>query len=186
MRAVVVYESMYGATHAVAEQIAAGLAPSLKVEVSPVDGADELVRGAGLLVVGGPTHVHGMTSAMSRMSAAEAAEKDDDLELDPALDVDAPGLRDWLGDLPRHDGRRAAAFDTRIDAPAALTGRASKGIARRLRHHAFVLVAEPESFLVDKQGHLLDGELDRARAWGAELASTAVQALAATPTDRAH
>jgi hypothetical protein len=41
---------------------------------------------------------------------------------------------------------RATAFDTRIDAPVALTGRASKGITRMLRHHGFTVVADPESF----------------------------------------
>ena len=75
--------------------------------------------------------------------------------------------------------RRCAAFDTRIDAPAALTGRASKGIAKRLRRCGFDLVAEPESFLVDKHNHLLEGEAERARAWGAALASATVNAHAA-------
>ena len=170
MRAVVVYESMYGNTHVVADHIAAGLRPSFEVVVLSVDDADDgALADADLLVVGGPTHVHGMTSNSSRKAAVEAAEKDDDLELDP--DAEGPGLRDWLGDLTKRDGARAAAFDTRIDAPAALTGRASKGIARRLRKHGFELVADPESFLVDKQNHLLDGEQDRAQAWGASVAA---------------
>ena len=81
------------------------------------------------------------------------------------------------------DGRgargAAAAFDTRIDAPAALTGRASKGIAKRLRRCGFSLVVEPESFLVDKHNRLVDGEEERARAWGAALAATTLGAHAA-------
>jgi hypothetical protein len=52
----------------------------------------------------------------------------------------------------------------------ALTGRASKGVARRLRKLGFTLVDGPQSFLVDKHSHLLDGEADRAEAWGAALA----------------
>lgn len=66
---------------------------------------------------------------------------------------------------------RAAAFDTRIDAPAALTGRASKGIARQLRHHGCPLIAEPESFFVTKDNRLEPDEDTRARCRGASLAA---------------
>ena len=66
--------------------------------------------------------------------------------------------------LPSGDGTAAAAFDTRIDGPAPLTGR-PRGIARRLRDHGFRLVVGPESFLVDKQSRLLAGENERATAW---------------------
>ncbi|MEZ5297611.1 MAG: hypothetical protein R2697_15455 [Ilumatobacteraceae bacterium] len=68
---------------------------------------------------------------------------------------------------------RAAAFDTRADAPEILTGHASHGIAKRLRKHGFELVAEPESFLVDKQNHLVDGEDVRAAEWGEAVAAAA-------------
>lgn len=170
MRAVVVYESMYGNTHTIAERIAAGLRTDLEVEVVPVDGATpEVLAGADLLVVGGPTHIHGMSSHRSRHDAVErASDPSSDLELDP--DAEGEGLRDWFHHLPDLTGTRAAAFDTRVNASPAMTGRASKGIARRLRHHGLQLVRDPESFLVDGDNHLLPGEEDRARDWGAELA----------------
>jgi hypothetical protein len=169
MRALVVYESMFGNTHVVADRVGDGLRSRCETTVVPVaEATAELVADADLLVVGGPTHVHGMTSAMSRKSAVEQAASDDDLELDP--DAEGPGLRDWFDGLPRKARRSAAAFDTRVDASAALTGRASKGIARRLRSHGFRLVTDPESFLVDKQNHLLDGEADRATEWGESIA----------------
>ena len=50
-----------------------------------------------------------------------------------------------------------------------MTGRASHGIARRLRHHRRELIAEPESFLVDQDNELLDGEIERATQWGRRL-----------------
>lgn len=67
MRAVVVYESMYGNTHLIADAIAAGLSARFEVRVVPVSeaGADVL-EGADLVVVGGPTHGHGMSRAVSR------------------------------------------------------------------------------------------------------------------------
>jgi len=170
MRALVVYESMFGNTHTVADHIAAGMGDGVDVAVVPVERATEaMVSAADLVVVGGPTHVHGMSTKTSRSGAKDTAASEDDLELDP--DAEGPGLRDWFHGL---DGKEtaAAAFDTRVDGPAALTGRASKGIARRLRHHGFVLVADPESFLVDSDSHLVAAEDDRAETWGAALAAT--------------
>jgi hypothetical protein len=164
MNAVVVYESMYGNTHAVAEAIADGLggAPVLSVHDPAVS---ERVAGADLLVAGGPTHVHGMTSARTRQGAVDAVHDASHLEPDA---TEAPGLREWLEGLAG-DGR-AAAFDTRADKPEWLTGAASRGIAKRLRRHGYDVVAV-ESFLVtDTEGPLVDGELDRARSGGRELA----------------
>jgi hypothetical protein len=168
MRALVVYESMYGNTRTVAGHIADGLRADYEVTVVPVaEATAELVAGADLLVAGGPTHMHGMSSASSRRTAAKAAAKDgSELRLDP--DAGGPGLRDWLNGLGRRDGL-AAAFDTRINGVAAFTGRASRPIARLLKRHGYRLAAAPESFLVSSQSTLLDGEPDRARRWGMTL-----------------
>ena len=169
MRALIVYESMYGNTHAVADAIGRGLARAGEVSVVPVDRTgDARMDDVDLVVVGGPTHAHGMTRTSTRNAAVEQAAKGDrHLALDP--DAPGPGLREWLESLGRL-GVRSAAFDTRATAPAALTGRASKGIAKRLRQHGARLVADPESFLVDKQNHLQPGEEERAEQWGARLA----------------
>jgi Flavodoxin domain len=170
MRAVVVYESMYGNTHQVAEAIGAGLEPTCSVSVVPVSQVtQESLAGADLVVVGGPTHVHGMSRAATRKSAVEAAGKPGSgLELDP--DAPGPGLREWLASLGRHQAK-AAAFDTRLHGPGALTGRVSKAVARSLRAHGFDMAAKPESFLVTKENRLDPRETDRARAWGSELAA---------------
>jgi hypothetical protein len=170
MKAVVIYESMYGNTHLIADAIGAGLAPIGEVTVLPVaEATSEVLAGADLVVVGGPTHVHGMSKEATRASAVErAAEPDSDLELDD--DAEGPGLRDWFGTVGRLEAR-AAAFDTRIDGPALLTGRASKGIAKRLRQAGCTLVAEPESFLVTKDNHLVEDEEANARRFGTELAA---------------
>jgi hypothetical protein len=174
MKALVVYESMYGNTHLVADAIAAGWRDADgDAEVVPVSAATpEALEGVEVLVVGGPTHVHGMSRPTSRKAAVEAAQQPDaGLELEP--DAAGPGLRDWFdaaGALPA----TTAAFDTRIDAPPALTGRASKGIARRLRKHGCTLLVEPESFLVTKENELLADEEEHAREWGARLAAAFV------------
>lgn len=170
MRAVVVYESMYGNTHLVASAIGQALAEHGEVWVVPVEEATpNILDGVDLLVVGGPTHVHAMSTKTSRHSAADVANKpDSDVELDP--DSAGPGLRDWFGELDPLSAE-GAAFDTRMDLSPVVTGRASKGIARRLRHHGVELVVEPESFLVTKDNHLEPGEEAHARAWGARVAN---------------
>ena len=171
MRAMVVYESMYGNTHLVADAIGAGLETAFGVWVVPVSQADPAVLdGAALVVVGGPTHVHGMSRESTRKAAVEAADKPASLlGLEP--DAAGPGLREWFASLG-HCPVNAAAFDTRMHAPAALTGRASKGVARLLRAHGFEVIAEPESFLVTKQDRLEPHETTRAREWGTKLAAS--------------
>ncbi len=171
MRAVVVYESMYGNTHQVADAIGAGLGTAFDVRVVPVSQAGpEVLADADLVVVGGPTHAHGMSRAATRKAAVQAADNPvGGLTVEPgAL---GPGLREWLGALGRYPVK-AAAFDTRMHGPAALTGRASKGTGRLLRAHGFEVVAEPESFLVSKQERLDPQETTRARDWGKRLAAS--------------
>ena len=170
MRAVVVYESMYGNTHLIAEAIGAGLSTVFDVRVVPVvQASPEVLADADLVVVGGPTHVHGMSRAATRKAAVEAAGKPaGGLTAEP--DALGPGLREWLGSLSRYPVK-AAAFDTRMHGPAALTGRASKGVTRLLREHGFDVAAEPESFLVTKQDRLEPHETARAREWGTNLAT---------------
>jgi hypothetical protein len=164
MRAVIVYESMYGNTHVIADAIGEGLRESAAVVVG--------VHDADLVVVGGPTHAHGMTRATTRKTAVDAAMKPNvGLKVDPG--ARGPGVREWLDSLGHLDVH-AAAVDTRIDAPPPLTGRAAKGIATKLRRHGCSLIAEPESFLVTKDNTLKPGEEAHARHWGTLLADELV------------
>src|SRR6266536_4698634 len=99
MRAVVVYESMYGNTHLIADAIGAALRTAFDVRVVPVSQAKpEVIADADLVVVGGPTHAHGMSRAATRKAAVEAANKPvSPLRAEPgAL---GPGLRDWFASL---------------------------------------------------------------------------------------
>jgi menaquinone-dependent protoporphyrinogen IX oxidase len=172
MHALVVYESMYGNTHVVATNIAAGLGDTYQVTLVPVTRVTpELMAKADLLVVGAPTHMHGLSTASSRQAARKAAAKPDSgLTLDP--DAGGPALRDWLSGLTAGHAL-AAAFDTRLAGAPVLTGHASHGIRKLLKRHGYRLIAPPESFLVTKQNALADGESARAQRWGAALAATA-------------
>lgn len=175
MRVLVVYESMYGNTRAVAERIGEGLdAVADGVDIVAVgELTDALLHAADLLVVGAPTHHHGLSTHRSRDKAiaeetlAHEAEVGHDVEVDP--DAEGPGLREWFDGLDLGHPLPAAAFDTRPDALPLLTGRASRGIRRRLQHHGFRMIAEPESFVVGDDLHLVDGEAERAVDWGRGL-----------------
>lgn len=170
MRVVVIYESMFGNTHEIADHIGSGLSELGEVSVLPVGEASrELIDGASLVVVGGPTHVHGMARSSSQHAAVEQADADPDLQLDP--DAEGELLREWFDDLGTVQGIPAAAFDTRVDVSAVMSGRASKGIDKRLAKHGFRRLVAPESFLVDKHNHLLDGEASRAAEWARALAT---------------
>lgn len=170
MRAVIVYESMFGSTKKVAEAIAEGLADCAEVSVVPVTSAGaHILDGADLVVVGGPTHTHGMSRPGTRKMAGKRARKPGSgAELVPGA-VSGPGVREWLASLGRLEAA-GAAFDTRLQGLPAFTGRASKSIRRHLAHHGARIAASPESFLVEGlTGALAEGELERARAWGERL-----------------
>lgn len=165
MSATVVYESVYGNTRAIAEAIAEGLGDA---EVVPVHEASDQMFDTDLLVVGGPTHLHGLTTTRSRQIAVEAAHEDGSGQVEPGAEEE-PGLRAWLRDLPSGQSGKAAAFDTRADKSPWLTGAASRGIAKRLSHRGYEVVSR-QSFLVeDSEGPLAEGELARARDWGHKL-----------------
>ncbi len=104
----------------------------------------------------------------TRQAAADALERDHELILD--ADAEGDGLREWFESLG-HISAAGAAFDTRFELPAAITGRASKGIARRLRKLGCTMIVEPESFFVTRQNHLEPNEEMRARDWGAHVAA---------------
>jgi len=60
-----------------------------------------------------------------------------------------------------------------------MTGSAARGIAKRLRHHGYEVEWTESFFVDDAEGPLADGELERAREWGATL-----RAARPRPVDR--
>jgi flavodoxin len=171
MRTLVVYESWFGNTRELAETVAEALAAEGEVTVLSVDDPLPAVDEFDLLVVGAPTHVHGLSSGMSRKGAIE--QRGDTGE--PGI-----GVRDWIAALPNGaHGPRVAVFDTRVDKPVLLVGSAARGIARRIRQRGYTLVSEPESFFVHgAPAELDDGELERAAEWGRALAGERGRATA--------
>src|SRR3954447_11425843 len=172
-KAVVVYESMYGNTHCVAEAIGRGLGRAGEVTVLPVSKlGPETLDSADLVVVGGPTHAHSMSRASTRKAAVDDVQKHPGkFVLDP--DCEGAGVREWLAGLAGAPAPKAAAFDTRFAGPALLTGRAARGIAKGLRRSGSAVVVKPESFFVGNGTVLRAGEEQRAEGWGRRLAELA-------------
>lgn len=166
-RALVVYESIFGNTELIARAVVDGL-EGLDVTCVDVSNAPTTIAAdVDLLVVGGPTHALGLTRPRTRSDAVRQGAK---AGRDARFRLG--GVREWL-DALREVPRRTvvAAFDTKFKhAP----GSASKAIARRLRRRGGQSVTPMSFFVVGTTGPLRDGELQRAREWGGELARRAV------------
>ena len=146
MESLVVYDSKFGNTKKLAEAIADGLRC---VGLVRLLGLDKLppkdVGTVVLLVIGGPTQVHGMTARIRQF-------------------VDLMETRSATGMV-------AATFDTRFRMPAALSGSAARLIARKLRQAGIRVFTRPESFFVSRGvPELEQGEAERAAEWAKDLA----------------
>lgn len=167
MKALVVYESMWGNTKKVAQAIAVGLGGARVAENHEVDNAD--LEGLELLVVGGPTHAFSMSRSTTRQDAHKQG---------ATVGAEDTGIREWLDALPAHLDVPVATFDTRVLKVRNLPGSAAKAAEKEVRRHHHGRVVDRASFYVhDSNGPLADGELDRATEWGAELAMQVASAM---------
>ncbi len=160
MNAIVVYESHWGNTAAVARAIAEGLGPDARA-MNTDEAAGPAVASADLIVAGAPVIAFGLPREGMRTQIAG------DVKAPTPPDVSHPLLRAWLDGLPAGHGW-GAAFETRIWwSPRGATGT----IEARLRRAGYPILARSERFIVaGAYGPLRDGELERARDWGAALA----------------
>ncbi len=159
MRAMVVYDSMYGNTGKIAEAIGRALGSEASVKVVRASEAKpDHLAGVTLLIVGSPTQKFRPTGATSQ----------------------------FLKGIPQNGlkGVKVAAFDTRFQESeiekirilaffVSIFGYAAKPIADRLQKKGGELAVPPEGFYVgDTEGPLLEGELDRAADWAKQIVAT--------------
>jgi flavodoxin len=156
MKALIVYDSVFGNTEQVAQAIGQALGLPAQVETLRVNQvAPTRLAGTTLLIVGSPTRGFRPTEAVMKF-------------------VDA---------IPQYGliGTRVAAFDTRISARdidnrllnllVRLFGYAAQPIANKLVKKGGTLVTPPEGFYVKgSEGPLKDGERDRALEWARTIA----------------
>jgi hypothetical protein len=164
MRALVVYESMFGNTAEIASAVSEGMAQEMDADVHEVSDAPVVVTGlVDLIVLGGPTHAFSLSRPSTRADAVKQGA--------PA-DRAAVGLREWLGGLPKgQHSELVATFDTRAERVRHLPGSAAKKAAKLAHALGYTPVAHESFYVADVAGPLLPGELDRAREWGQSLAT---------------
>jgi flavodoxin I len=142
MKALIVYDSVYGNTEKIARAIAEAIAPPGEVKVVRAGEANPSeLASVDLLVVGSPTHAG----------------------------RPIPGVQGFLNKVPELSlkGVNVAAFDTRISKKiVGVFGYAAGRIAGNLKKKGGTLIASPEGFFVTGgEGPLKEGELERAAAW---------------------
>ena len=155
MKAIVVYDSVFGNTEKIAQAIKVGLEAHADSQLLQArDVSAETLRNTDLLVLGSPTRGFRPTDVVSALLKGTASNA-----------------------LSRV---KVAAFDTRFKADelnSATTrfivktgGYAAKRIASQLEKAGGSLLAPPEGFYVeDIEGPLKEGEVERATAWAREL-----------------
>lgn len=158
MKALILYDSMFGNTEQVAQAMTMALAEQMEATARRVGDVTphELVA-VDYVIVGSPTQGFQPTPATKKL----------------------------LDSLPAQQlkGVKVAAFDTRIAVEdvgnrfltfmVSLFGYAAKPIANRLQKKGGDLVAPPEGFIVNgKEGPLKEGERARAALWAQQLVVT--------------
>jgi len=144
MKALVVYDSIYGNTEKIAKAIGSVVGGEVRVlrlsEARPSD-----LASLDLLVVGSPTHSGKQT----------------------------PSTEEFLSRIPANALKnvRVTSFDTRNGTHLAkLFGYAAGRIAAILEEKGGRLAVPPEGFIVDgKEGPLKKGELERSGLWAKEI-----------------
>ena len=164
--ALIIVESCFGSTRAVAQALAeelTGAGLSTRVLEAP-DAPHALPEDLGLLVLAAPTHERRLPSAGSRAQAAKRG----------APEIPSTGVREWLEAATIPPRVRVATADT-VTGRSWLSGSAAKDAAKRLRRDHGRADTECRSFLVSSfQGPLADGEQAAVRAWGQRLARQSV------------
>lgn len=157
MKALVVYDSVFGNTERVAHAIREALGPPEAVEIVRVsDVSPEQLTSCDILIVGSPTRAFQPTGGTKRL----------------LKNIRAGGLK----------GIKVAAFDTRLSVEdtdsgllvflVRLFGYAAEPIAGRLKKKGGDLVVAPEGFIVEgTEGPLREGELERAADWARQIRS---------------
>jgi hypothetical protein len=164
MKAVVVYESLWGNTAAVARAIAEGIGGEARA-LNTSEASAEAVAGADLIVAGAPLLGFSLPTDGMRENIRTSPGNSPS-----PPDLSSPSMRSWLAELPQGKGH-SAAFETRIWWSP---GSAANTISQELERAGYPPCAGGHGFIVTgRYGPLKQGELDKARAWGAELAAAA-------------
>lgn len=159
--ALVIVESWFGNTRAIADAIGQGLSQHggrvqlIDVEDAPV----EVPADVDLVVLGAPTHDRGLSTAATRQKAVEAG-----------AEHGATGAQEWVDTVQLRDGVKVAVFDT-VTSKSWFSGSAAKAAARILTRRGLTPAVQTQSFTVSGlKGPLCPGQAEAAQSWGQHLA----------------
>ncbi|MDD1721264.1 MAG: flavodoxin family protein [Euryarchaeota archaeon] len=149
MKALVIYDSLYGNTEKVARALASGMREGgIDVECVRANTVDVgTLRAYDMIVIGGPTHSMGLSDTMKTFTKQlkEAAVKN----------------------------KQAFAFDTKYDSRFA--GSAGKKIEQRMKQNGMkVVVPHASAIVLGKEGPLKEGTEAQFKQIGTELARSAL------------
>lgn len=157
MKVLIVYDSVYGNTQKIAEAMIEGIGSERNPIITKVkDATIADLEGVDLLIVGGPTHGGNFTEPVKNFFAS----------------ISANGLK----------GIKAAAFDTSftLDSQGAFVrflmktlGYAAPKIAKKLGSKGADVLTSEIFYVVDTEGPLKEGEIERASAWAVALVKQA-------------
>jgi flavodoxin len=152
MKALIIYDSVFGNTEEVARSIGSALGADVPV-INVRKATPDHLKGLDLLVVGSPTRSFSATPEMLQFLQS----------------IPSEGLK----------GLKTAAFDTRIDVkdvPFLFRGIVNKGgyaaplIAKFLAEKGAIALVPPQAFFVkEREGPMKKGELERAAEWAKSL-----------------
>ncbi len=155
MRALVIYDSVFGNTEKIALSIKEALSSILDVEAYKVNNVKtEHLKDLDYLIVGSPTRAFKPTKETTEF----------------LNEIQKNGLKDT----------KIVGFDTRMDPKelgsailklfARFFGYAAKPIAEKLIKKGGTQIMPPEGFFVEgRKGPLRDGEIERAKEWAEEI-----------------
>jgi flavodoxin len=156
MNVLVIYDTVFGNTEKIAQQIGSGMQSKAFVQVVKVnDVTPAQIQETDYLIIGSPTRGFKATEGINEL---------------------VKGLT-----LAQLEGKQIAVFDTRLDLQETKSafarfmiktgGFAANKMAKELKKNSIELSKEPEGFLVfgEKGENMVAGEPERAAGWGKNL-----------------
>ena len=155
MKVIILYDSYYGNTEAIARAIGKAFADGKESGIFHINSfALEFNESVDLIIIGSPTRKFQVS----------------------------PGMAKFIRNIPRTsiDGKKFAAFDTRISVDDLnsgflrkmihLFGYAAEPLAKKMQRRGGYMLVEPEGFYVDDtEGPLKEGEEERAFQWAEKI-----------------
>lgn len=164
MNTLIIVESHFGNTALIAKAVAEGISAASadnQVQITAAsDASAQIPDDTSLVIVAAPTHNFGLPSPATRSQA----------EAKGATNGSARGVREWIETAQFRPLLRIITIDTAVKSrfsPSTASKTAQKLMKRR---DVSATERGPSFFVNGTTGPLLDGETDRARTWGFQIA----------------